>query len=521
MRRLLSWTVFVPPLLSCACASGGDDLIASGAAHGGSSSEAAQASGHGGATGQASASAGGSGGGGELCGNRQIDVREACDGDEFGGATCQSYGLGGGELTCNESCQVVVSGCLPLESCNNGVDDDQDGALDCNDVDCFMAAVCVDPCSSPTLLNLPVNELDRTTAGRPAVQANTCAASTGPEQIYQITADFSGTLGVSVKSRGIYDFAVEVRSSCGDPSTVLACANHVTSHLLAENLQALVVKGAVYFLIVDGVMPSQAGNFDLQMFQVTAVEGACSDGIDNDLDGRLDCDDPSACQGLSACTPGGGTTGAACSQAADCTANASDPICLLPSWGFAGGYCSEFCDLQGDDCAVGAHCHALGISEHGVCLDGCSDSGDCRPGYDCVELGLASKVCFTPPESSCNNFSDDDFDGLTDCEDPSACKGTPLCTPGAGAIGSPCLASNDCDSVANADPLCIDAWLGGYCSEFCDLLAPDCPPGATCTPYFSWPSGRGTCLKSCTISAECPSSTLCVDFGFATPVCAG
>lgn len=40
-------------------------------------------------------------------------ITEPCDGDDLGGATCASQGLGSGALACTDACQLDLSGCLP------------------------------------------------------------------------------------------------------------------------------------------------------------------------------------------------------------------------------------------------------------------------------------------------------------------------------------------------------------------------------------------------------------------------
>ncbi len=79
------------------------------------------------------------------CGNGVLDPGEACDGQQFGGKTCESYGLGSGTLVCNDSCHVVLSGCTPAELCVNGKDDASDGDTDCDDSDCATHSACTDP----------------------------------------------------------------------------------------------------------------------------------------------------------------------------------------------------------------------------------------------------------------------------------------------------------------------------------------------------------------------------------------
>ena len=121
-----------------------------------------------------------------------------------------------------------------------------------------------------------------------------------------------------------------------------------------------------------------------------------------------------------------------------------------------------------------------------------------------------------PPETSCSDLLDDDYDGLTDCEDPTTCKALPICTPGATPVGGGCSAASDCQAN-NTDPVCIDqiqfGWPQGYCTEFCDLSTNDCPASSTCAPMLNVPSGAGLCMASCAVDADCRSGYTCADFG--------
>lgn len=45
------------------------------------------------------------------CGNGVIESPETCDGGNFGGATCQSMGFTAGELACSNTCGIDTSGC--------------------------------------------------------------------------------------------------------------------------------------------------------------------------------------------------------------------------------------------------------------------------------------------------------------------------------------------------------------------------------------------------------------------------
>jgi hypothetical protein len=125
------------------------------------------------------------------------------------------------------------------------------------------------------------------------------------------------------------------------------------------------------------------------------------------------------------------------------------------------------------------------------------------------------------PESSCDDFFDDDQDGLVDCADPMNCQGSLSCVAGNGAVGAPCMDHKECKATAN-DPLCIDeahyGWPGGYCTEYCNLANNDCPAGSVCAdpsvlgaPFNN--NGLGVCFKTCTKKVDCAANFMCSDFG--------
>ncbi len=501
-----------------------DDASAGGSgglSAGGNSSTGGSANNGSGGTGASSSMAttggaggvGGAGGSGgsepSLCGNGMVDPGEACDGTDFGGKTCVSLGLGGGELLCNPYCAFVVSNCTPKESCANGLDDDKDGDIDCQDSECAMAPACLDSCASVTPLMLPGFNFGDTT-GKADVHAASCSGTSGPESFFSVTPPFTGDLGIMVSS--MTDFSISVRSTCGDANSELVCNNYKSKGLLPETLAFPVVQGTTYYVMIDGVKDADFGYFDLQAMQ-TAQEAVCENLVDDDFDAYMDCDDPTDCKGTAKCATGSKTVGEACTKNADCNANAGDPICLPDSMGYAGGYCSEFCNLANDDCGSGALCYADELSVNGLCLDKCTDNNDCRTGYACLNLGLSGTVCHIAPESNCNDAIDNDFDLLIDCQDPTDCQTLPACTPGPGVVGAPCTANSQCAATGN-DPLCLDAlnygWPSGYCSEFCNIAMNDCAMGSSCVDWLLWPNGDGNCLKDCKTPNDCSPGYSCI-----------
>ncbi|MDY0000625.1 MAG: PPC domain-containing protein, partial [Polyangia bacterium] len=192
-----------------------------------------------------------------------------------------------------------------------------------------------------------------------------------------------------------------------------------------------------------------------------------------------------------------------CLDNAECTGG----LCLLEAgpghWGPAGGYCYENCDENGG---------CPGSGQDGVCVvftggaefcmlacDPTASPSECRPGYECQDLGEGVGVCFwghctddsqctvtgdcetdelaenygwcVSPEEDCSNGVDDDFDGRADCAD-TECIGTDNCPMGE-------ICGNNSDDDADGAMDCADAECAnlGICSgEVCEP-----PTGAVLT----------------------------------------
>ena len=489
-----------------------------------SSSSSSGMGGMGGGTTASSASSTGGTGGSGLCGNGKIDPGESCDGTDFGSQTCASLGLGTGSLICTAGCTIDVSGCEPMENCTNDVDDNNNGLIDCQDPQCFGMPGCVDSCLPTYPATIPAGDETGDTTGRPAVHHASCSSKTsGNEQIFQVTSPSTGVMSLDLSDCFVWNASVSVRTSCESDTSEIACNSTPDPNLGDVLLNVPVVKGQTYFVMVQGMTPADFGPFEL-FLDLVPPETICDDLIDNDSNTFVDCDDPN-CQTLAACTPGTTPTGQPCTVNTNCTANNNDPICLnTEAW--PNGYCSEFCNVTTQDCSTGNLCYAgLSLSANGVCLHECTLDTDCSAGYACNDLGLSSKVCTLAPETVCDDYVDNDFDGLTDCQDPSACQTLPACTPGPNAIGQACTLHNQCSASAGTNnPLCLDEahefYTNGYCSHFCDpTVATDCGPDGICVA--NGPNGANVCMATCTTSTQCRTADgyTCQNAGFAKMIC--
>jgi hypothetical protein len=217
------------------------------------------------------------------------------------------------------------------------------------------------------------------------------------------------------------------------------------------------------------------GTCDVTQGFCIAPESDCVNGLDDDGDGFVDCEDKTSCQGTAACKPGATDTGHPCLAATDCKATGGDPFCFDEmSQGFPKGYCSEYCDLAANDCTTPkAFCVDAKLSSgNGLCVLGCTTVADCpTPGYECRDIGgqkaclpactlnteCTSNICnldtgnCAQTAENCTNGMDDDGDGFVDCEDLD-CKTT--CAPQvtmACLAPTAALASNMSDTTAGSN----------------------------------------------------------------------
>jgi hypothetical protein len=122
---------------------------------------------------------------------------------------------------------------------------------------------------------------------------------------------------------------------------------------------------------------------------VVGPEAECSDLLDNDSDGLVDCQDPD-CGG---CTAGAGLLGTTCTAASQCQASSgSAPICFTQ---MQGGYCSQFCQSQADCGPNGLCTDSVFNSDTSQCYQRCNSNSECRTGYSCQDPGAV------PPYTVC------------------------------------------------------------------------------------------------------------------------
>ena len=246
-------------------------------------------------------------------------------------------------------CRVVRS---ERGLCGDNIDNDQDGRTDCADSDCFNDPLCVMMPMCPdsdlgSATGSPVVSDSTSGRGDDFVPSCTSFNSGAPDVAYHWRAPSAGRWAFDTIGSN-YDSALSVLRTCNGP--VLACNDDISGGNLASQVTLPLVGGEEVIIVVDGWGES-VGRYVLNINRIVTNErGLCSDMLDNDGDGAIDCadrdcTDDAACQpvcdpsesGLAACTDGLDND---CDGVADC----DDSDCRSPG----GSECCNGVDDNGD-----------------------------------------------------------------------------------------------------------------------------------------------------------------------------
>jgi hypothetical protein len=187
-----------------------------------------------------------------------------------------------------------------------------------------------------------------------------------------------------------------------------------------------------------------------------ATESNCTDGTDNDGDGKVDCDDTDCSSDHTACPTNEGNCNDGIDNDhdsdTDCddTDCSSNPDCAPPTE----TNCNDGVDNDGDtkkdcddtDCISTPACTSIPEAN---CNDGVDNDGDTKTDCDDTDC-IATPACMGIPEANCNDGVDNDGDTKKDCDDTD-CIATPACTS---IPEANCTDGVDNDSDTKVD--CID-----------------------------------------------------------------
>lgn len=235
-----------------------------------------------------------------------IDVCSTSDGCQYENALTECDDddpCTSGDMCSEGVCQSGEWVCF--EDCANGEDDDTDELVDCEDPDCEWELNCLDDgetCASAYVLNQGVAlvlggtiDFSASTVGKESDYAGICSAASEvcPDTVHLL--EIGEPMGVSVTVDFIGQAWPSLSILADDCQTSLACeAASSTDAITAVG----VLMPGIYYLVVDGNFVDGAGNGDeaaygllVETFAPALTETGCSNGIDDDADGLLDCAD--------------------------------------------------------------------------------------------------------------------------------------------------------------------------------------------------------------------------------------
>ena len=387
---------------------------------------------------------------------------------------------GDGATDCADADCAADPACTtsPPEDCSNGVDDDGDGAIDCADSDCIGDPACTvladgDDCNDAIVASLGANAVstvgatDSTDPSDPSQCSGTFLGGFFQDIWYSYTPDNDGLLTVSLCNTVDFDSDVAIyQGSCGALVQVgcngdgAGCAGFTS--LLSD---VPVVGGTEYLIRTGGWNSSAIGTGTMDLSLVGGATENCTNGIDDDLDGLIDCEDPD-CSANPACIP---FPGDECdtSLAASLGSNIVNNTGASDSADSVGACAGSFIGTMSQDVWYDYQVPGTGILTISTCGTLAIDSslivyqGSCggliQVACNGDGCGLASEIVMNvnggdqlkirlgaasagvggigtmvldlavPQPEVCSNGVDDDLDGLTDCLDPD-CAADPVCT---------------------------------------------------------------------------------------------
>jgi hypothetical protein len=359
------------------------------------------------------------------------------------------------------------------EICNNGIDDDGNGAIDCADLACANATNC-HPCIPDINLgaivvgDTPKSTVVDTSKGSNRYHPSCAGDSTGKDIVVRFTFKATAGLLLDITQTGDHAYGLynmpAAGESCDDKDNQGGCSYLGGDRSLEASWWPLAA--GEYLLIFKPIAAGKEGviNLTVSAFTDRGVE-ICDNGIDDDSNGLTDCDDPACTNTINCkapmCLPdsdlGDIDVGTRKSLNVDLT-SATRTFSTFCGRGDGHGRVYRLnllqamslgvrCTQTGDQVMqIGAQVNPLDLCDANSvdCVDPAIQPFGCnfaipslQPGtYNLIVQAFASgtegtmNLALTGIAETvleiCNNGIDDDGDGATDCFDRK-CAGDPSC----------------------------------------------------------------------------------------------
>ncbi|MCB9543370.1 MAG: scavenger receptor cysteine-rich domain-containing protein [Myxococcales bacterium] len=373
------------------------------------------------------------------------------------------------------------------EICDDGVDNDQDGAVDCADQDCNDFPLCAALVGRARLVDgvgLRDGRVEVFARGRwgtvsddnfDLVDGDVVCRQLGFPGAEAILDEYGGGRGTI--------WLDELRCTGNEPN-LLACPAEPLGTSDAEHDEDVgVICLEAGFCRIDGHCTGGSVCLDGACFGGEL----CGDGVDNDDDGIVDCEDLDCADDVASCAECLADDG--CSVGEICVDFDCVPGCRVDGQCGAGEICEELSCMAG--CRLDAQCAAGLICYQGACQDACRGDGDCDAGEICG----ADARC------------------AAGCRDDASCGAGRICAPGG------CVAGCRVDAGCGVGQICE----GGACRAGCrgDVT---CGPGRICEALACVDGCRGdagcgagqicepdVCVEGCRDDGDCPAGEVCFE----------
>ena len=179
------------------------------------------------------------------------------------------------------------------EACDDQQDEDLDGLVDCADPDCATATVCQQEC-----VDMSTNDLGSSMGMGVAMGSNIgmlddsqgeCTMGTSGEDVtYWWTAPTDATYTFQT-SNSNYDTVLYLQENCMTEQWACNDDADFDNGDASSVLEVDMVAGETAVIVIDGYDEFAQGDYMLDIFLSSEID--CSDGLDEDADGAVDCAD--------------------------------------------------------------------------------------------------------------------------------------------------------------------------------------------------------------------------------------
>ena len=306
---------------------------------------------------------------------------------------------------CDDSSKVCVA--VPAEICCNGLDDDGDGLIDSNDIDDCLQEVC-EPVSCQQDADCGSREV--CFDGRCTVPFDEVCDDTVDNDLDGLVDCADTDCAAVPQCQGPVSCLDDVQCAPGQICdgglcvTTTPCVMNDDCGIGTECVDGTCRSNSPACLSDDECQPDELCSEGLCVVPVSLPED-CSDGLDNDGDGAVDCSDvdcisEAVCQSVSCSSDVECAAGQECESASQTCIYVmcmTDADCSVDSLCFNGT-----CQGNSPACMLDADCHAGQVCHAGQCVTQmCMMDVDCTMGSFCIDGACMESVMSCQSDMEC------------------------------------------------------------------------------------------------------------------------